>query len=227
MTIVRKESAVDPQLRWFGQARFGMFVHFGVYAPLGKGEWAMYHEDIRREAYEPLMAEFCPHRFDADEWVDVAEGAGARYITVTAKHHDGFCLFDSALTDWKITNTPFGRDLIGELVAACQRRGMRIVLYYSQPDWHHPNYVHLPGAFKDLWYARADDAPDWRRYQAYLRGQVLELVTQYGPIDGLWFDGSHKSEQAWQGKQLYALIKQHQPGAVVNDRARYGDFFTP
>jgi alpha-L-fucosidase len=204
-----------------------MFVHFGVYAPLGKGEWAMYHENIRRPAYEKLMQAFDPHRFDADEWVDVAERAGARYITVTAKHHDGFCLFDSDLTEWKITNTPFGRDLIGELVAACQRRGVRIILYYSQPDWHHPNYVHLPGAFKDLWYTRPDDEPDWPKYQAYLHGQVRELVTKYGPVDGIWFDGSHKSQGAWRGKELYDLIKRHQPHAVVNDRARYGDFLTP
>jgi len=187
----------------------------------------MYHEQIRRRQYEKLMARFNPTRFDADAWVDLAARAGARYITATAKHHDGFCLFDSRHTDFKITKTPFGRDLIGELIHACQRRGMHIILYYSQPDWHHPNYVHKLGAFKDLQRPPPTDRPDWPKFQQYLENQVLELVTRYGRIDGIWFDGSHKSERDWRGRHLYQLIKRRQPWAVVNDRARYGDFFTP
>ncbi len=218
---------IPEELRWFDESRFGMFVHFGLYSLLGRGEWVMYNEPIPRAEYAALAQRFNPVRFDAEEWVALAQDAGARYITVTAKHHDGFCLFDSALTDFKITNTPFGRDLIGELAGACHRAGTRLILYYSQPDWHHPNYVHHRGAYKDLADPPATDVPDWPRYQEYLEGQVRELCTRYGRIDGIWWDGSHKTEEAWRGRRLYALIKEHQPHAVVNDRARYGDFFTP
>ncbi len=224
--MIVKRGLAD-ELHWFPEARFGMFIHFGLYALLGRGEWVMYHEDIPREEYEKLARRFNPKRFNADEWVETAKRCGARYITVTAKHHDGFCLFGSDLTDYNITNTPFGRDLIGELIAACHRHRMPICLYYSQPDWHHPSFVHRQGAFKDLQYDRPDDEPNWRRFQEYVEGQVLELCTKYGRIDGIWFDGVHKAEREWRGRRLYRLIKQHQPGAIVNDRAGRGDFFTP
>jgi alpha-L-fucosidase len=204
-----------------------MFVHFGIYALLGSGEWVQYHQRIPRRTYEQLAGRFNPVRFDPDDWVTLAEQAGCRYITFTVKHHDGFCMFDSDLTEFKITNTPFRRDLTADLVAACQRRGMRIVLYYSPPDWHHPSFVHLPGAFKDLDPVPADQRPDWCAYLAYFHGQVRELCTKYGRIDGLWFDGSHKSEEMWQGRQVFEMIKSLQPHAVVNDRVRHGDFFTP
>jgi alpha-L-fucosidase len=221
------EPGIKDELRWFYEARFGMFVHFGLYSLLGRGEWVQYHEGIPRAEYGKLCGKFNPSRFCAEEWVGLAEEAGAKYIAVTAKHHDGFCLFDSVLTDFKITNTPFKRDLIGELAQACQRRGMRIVFYYSQPDWHHPNYLHHPGAFKDLPHPPANDRPDWPAYVKYYMGQVEELCTKYGRIDGIWFDGSHKTVEEWRGREIYALIKQHQPHAVVNDRGRCGDFFTP
>jgi len=221
------QPTIPDAIRWFADARFGMFVHFGLYALVGRGEWVMYNENIPRAEYEKLANQFNPHRFDAKEWVALAQDAGARYITVTAKHHDGFCLFDSALTDWKITNTPFRRDLIGELVDACHARDMRIIFYYSQPDWHHPNFVHQPGAFKDLNPPPKNGTPDWDRYVEYYIGQVRELCTNYGRIDGIWFDGSHKTEKQWRGREVYETIKTLQPTAVVNDRARYGDFFAP
>ena len=225
--IVSRKSKNDPKLKWFDEARFGMFVHFGLHSLLGRGEWVMYKENIPRIEYEKLMQKFNPVRFNADEWVTLAQESGARYITVTAKHHDGFCLFDSKLTDFKITNTPFGRDIIRELAEACHLKKMPLVIYYSQPDWHHPNFVHRKKAFKDLQPQPSTDEPNWSRYQEYLEGQILELVTNYGKIHGIWFDGSHKSEKEWRGKRLYRLIKKHQPQAVVNDRGRYGDFFTP
>ncbi|MFO7948453.1 MAG: alpha-L-fucosidase [Armatimonadota bacterium] len=221
------ERPLDPKLQWFPEARFGMFVHFGLYALLGRGEWVMLREDIRRDDYEPLMHEFNPAKFDADEWVQTAKRAGCRYMTVTAKHHDGFCLWDTDLTDFKITTTPFGRDLIGELIDACHRHDFRICLYYSQPDWHHPNYVHRPGAFKDLQYERPEDEPDWEKFLEFYHGQVEELCTKYGRIDGIWFDGVQRTEEEWQGEAVYRMIKRHQPAAVVNDRAGYGDFYTP
>lgn len=227
MPIVSKKSRLDPKIRWFDKARFGMFIHFGIYSQLGRGEWVMYEEDIPRHEYEKLSQTFNPRNFDAQEWVSLAQEAGARYINFGAKHHDGFCMFDSQLTDFKITNTPFERDLVGELIEACQRSGMPIILYYSQPDWHHPNYLHRKGAFKDLQNPPPDQDPDWPLFQDYIEGQVKELVTNYGKIDGIWFDGSHKSRAEWRGEKLYRMIKSHQPHAVVNDRARFGDFFTP
>lgn len=224
MIVIRE---ISPDLQWFPEARFGMFIHFGLYSLLGRGEWVMHREHIPRDEYEQLMKNFNPCKFDADQWVAEAERGGCRYMTVTAKHHEGFCLFDSELTDFKITNTSFGRDLIGELIDACHRHNMPIILFYSQPDWHHPNYVHRPGAFKDLQYEHGEDDPDWPRYLEYYHGQVEELCTNYGRIDGIWFDGVHRREDQWQGRRIYELIKEHQPTAVVNDRAGYGDFFTP
>ena len=224
---INTDPANRAAIQWWREARFGMFIHWGLYALLQRGEWVMYREQIPRAEYEHLLARFNPSRFAADDWVALARDAGARYIAVTAKHHDGFCLFDSALTDFKITNTPFRRDLIGELVDACQRHDMRIVFYYSQPDWRHVNFVNRKGAFKEWQTERPEDEPDWPRYQAYLEGQVRELCTNYGRIDGIWWDGSHRGEADWRGRQLYELIKAHHPHAVVNDRARYGDFFTP
>ncbi len=214
-------------LQWFPEARFGMFIHFGLYAIPARGEWVMLRENIMREDYEPLMKRFRLPKFDADEWVDVARRSGCRYITITAKHHDGFCLFASELTDYTIANTPFKRDLIGELVQACHRADMPICFYYSQPDWHHPNFVHRPGAFKDLQYERPEDTPDWDAYLDYYIGQVRELCSNYGRIDGIWFDGVQRTEAEWRGKHVYDMIKKLQPSAVVNDRAGYGDFFTP
>ncbi len=218
---------IPENLKWFQDARFGMMIHFGVYSLLGRGEWVMYSGHIPREDYEALSRRFDPFRFDADEWVDFAIGSGCRYITFTAKHHDGFCMWDSAFTDYKITNTPFGRDLMGELIGACHRRELPIIVYYSQPDWHHKNYVNIPGAFKDLAEPPPDQQPDWPKYRQYLFDQVEEICTKYGRIDGIFFDGSHKSEETWGGRELYALIKRYQPDAVVNDRARCGDMYTP
>ncbi|HAU38467.1 MAG TPA: hypothetical protein DCX07_12230 [Phycisphaerales bacterium] len=224
-TIVHKP--LDPKASWFPKLRFGMFVHFGLYSIPARDEWMMNHERIAFPEYRKLMKRFNPRRFDARQWVRSARQAGAKYIALTAKHHDGFCLFDSALTDYKITNTPFGRDLVGEVVDACHRDGMRIVLYYSQPDWAHPCYVPAPGCLKDWRVGSPTDTPDWPAYLRYLFGQVEELCTKYGRIDGLWFDGMNKGESEWRGRALYRMIKRLQPHAVVNDRAGCGDCYTP
>lgn len=217
---------IPDELRWFYKARFGMFVHYGISSLLGRGEWVMYWENIPRREYEKLAADFNPIKFSAADWVGLAVDAGARYMTVTAKHHDGFCLFDSKLTDFTSTNTPFGRDIIGELADECGRRSLPLILYYSQPDWHHPNFVHNSGAFKDLDAPPESDEPDWEKYLEFYIGQVEELMKQYEPA-GIWFDGSHKTEEEWRGREVYELIKRYDPNAIVNDRGRYGDMFTP
>ena len=226
--IVSKKSATDPKLKWFKDARLGMFVHFGPYALLERGEHTLNVHKMQRAEYEKLRTKFNPHRFNADEWIDVAEDMGARYITITAKHLDGFLMYDSALTDYKITNTPFGRDLVGELIEACHRRNMRICLYYSREEWHHRNYVHTPGVGYSLSVPLPDQKPDWPKYMEYFMGQLREMCTKYGRIDGFWFDAYGPSMPGDPTpKQVYDLIKHYQPGAVVNDRNEYGDFFTP
>jgi alpha-L-fucosidase len=220
------QPGIPDELRWFYEARFGMFVHFGVSSILGRGEWVMYREKIPAREYEKLANEFNPEKFSAADWVGLAVESGARYLNVTSKHHDGFCLFNTKLTHFNSLNTPFGRDLIGELAEECAKRSLPLVLYYSQPDWHHPNFVHNRGAFKDLDEPAEGNDPDWQKYLDFYMGQVEELMIQYGPA-GIWFDGSHKTESDWKGREVYELIKRYNPNAIVNDRGRYGDMFTP
>jgi alpha-L-fucosidase len=202
-----------------------MFIHFGLYSTARVADGRVRYDaaTVRSGRYDALMRDFNPRKFDPFEWVDLAQEAGARYLVLTTKHTEGFCLFDSKLTDFKVTRTPFGRDLVGEVVAACHRRKMRVMLYYGLREWHHPHYVErdLPPSGQP--FAR----PDWRRYIEYYHGQVRELCSNYGRIDGIWFDGSFRTEREWQGRKVYRLIKALQPRALVNDRAVHGDYLTP
>jgi len=205
------DDAAEP-VKAFQEMRFGMFVHWGIYSILGRGEWVMNNEKIPIAEYEPLQKQFNPAEFNADEWVSLAKEAGQKYLTFTSKHHDGFCMFDSALTDYTSMHAPCHRDFCGELVRACRKQGLKIMFYYSLLDWHHSDYqTNLP------------------KYLGYCHGQVRELCTKYGPIDGIWFDGGweHSAEE-WQAQKLVTMIRQLQPNAVINDRSRYdGDFGTP
>lgn len=160
-------------LQAFVEADFGLSVHWGLYALHGGGpEWMLYSERIPFEIYQQRMQAFNPTRFDAEEWGDLMLEAGCKFLLITSKHHDGFCMFDTALTDWKVTNTAFGRDPIAELSRALQARGLGLRFYYSLLDWTHPAYRH-----------------DWPAYVAYYQGQLRELLTNYGPISGIVFDG--------------------------------------
>ena len=200
------------RLRWFEEARFGMFVHWGIYSILGRGEWVMHNEKIPVAEYEKLQAQFNPTEFDAEEWVALAKAAGMKYLTITSKHHDGFCMFDSKLTNYTSMHAPAKRDLIGELTRACQKAGIKISYYYSLLDWHHPDYK-----------------TDLPKYVEYAKGQLRELCANYGKIDGIWFDGGweHSAEE-WHSKELCEMIRQLQPGILINNRSRYdGDFVTP
>jgi alpha-L-fucosidase len=207
-------------IAWFRQARLGMFIHFGLYSLPGAGtEWRMQTELISRADYRKLMESFNPVNFNADDWIKAAKSMGANYITVTTKHHDGFCLWDTEFTDHKITNTPFGRDLIGELVEACHENDMRIIFYYSLLDWYHPAYVNTEAP--DWPSSRPEDQPDWAEYQEYLENQIRELCTKYGRVDGIWWDvGITKNAKEWQSEKLYNLIHELQPEAVVNNRSQ-------
>ncbi|HTR19497.1 MAG TPA: alpha-L-fucosidase [Gemmatimonadales bacterium] len=235
--------ASEDRLAWWREARFGMFIHWGLYSILA-GEWggrADYAEWIRNSAhiplteYDKLVARFNPTVFDADRWVSLAKAAGMRYVTITSKHHDGFCLFDSKQTDFCIRSTPFKRDIMREMADACRRHGLRICWYHSIMDWHHPDY--LP---RRDWEAETRVVGDARfaRYVDHLHRQVTELLTNYGDIGVMWFDGNW--EETWtheMGRALYDKCRALQPGVIVNNRVEgwsptpiadhLGDFGTP
>jgi alpha-L-fucosidase len=213
----------DPRLDWWREAKFGMFIHWGLYAiPAGIwngrqvpgiGEWIMYNAEIPVADYEPLAAQFNPVEFDAAEWVRLAKAAGQKYIVITSKHHDGFCLFDSDLTDYNIVDaTPFGRDPLRELADECQAQGIRLGFYYSQTqDWHHPD-----GDGND-W----DFDPKTKDFAGYIdnyvKPQVRELLTNYGPIAIIWFDTPKGITQA-QSQSLLDLVHELQPDCLVCGR---------
>ncbi len=202
--------------QWFQDAKLGLFVHWGVYSLLEKGEWVMDRDKLPIREYAKLPPRFNPARFDAESWVKLAKGAGARYITVTAKHHDGFCMFDSKLTDYDIVEaTPYRADPLKMLADACRQQGIKLFFYYSLLDWHHPDYF-PPG--KTGHTAGREGRGNWKQYVAYYQGQVRELCTRYGEIGGIWFDGWwDRPEADWDLAGTYRMIHELQPGALVGN----------
>jgi len=209
----------SPQgLTWFQDARFGMFIHWGLYSIIGKQEWVMHTDRIPAPEYEKLVPQFNPVKFDADAWVRTAADAGQKYIIVTSRHHDGFSMYDTALSDYKVTNTPFRRDPLAELAEACSRHGVKLGFYVSLLDWHHPAYRF-----------RAESGLAWEDYLGFLHGQVRELCTQYGEVAAVWFDGDwphsalgeenayFASGGSFEYDQLYDLIHELQPDAVIEN----------
>ncbi len=226
-----KSEKPDPRLDWWREARFGMFIHWGLYSvPAGKwgdstrhAEWIMTTAQIPVPEYEKFLGQFNPVKFDADAWARKAKDAGMDYIVITSKHHDGFALFDSKVSDYDIMRTPFKRDIMKELAAACRKVGIRICWYHSIMDWHHPDYLPRRGWEKKGPKMRSAEGADYERYVAYMRGQVKELLTNYGPIGIMWFDGEWES--TWrheQGLELYKLCLELQPDVIVNDRVDKG-----
>jgi alpha-L-fucosidase len=208
----------SPQgLAWFQDIRFGMFVHWGLYSLLGRGEWVMHLERIPSAEYRPLAQQFNPVRFDAEAWVSIAADAGQRYLVITSRHHDGFSMYDTALSDYKVTNTPFERDPVAELADVCARRGdVKLGFYCSLLDWNHPAYRY-----------RQESGLAWSDYLDFLHGQVRELCTNFGEIACLWFDGDWPRQPfdatntyfepggSFEYDKLYDMIHTLQPGAVV------------
>lgn len=207
---------------WFREARFGMFIHWGLYAIPARGEWVRSHEELSIQDYEPYFHQFDPVDYNPQEWVRLAKAAGMKYAVMTAKHHDGFCLFDSAYSDYKCTNTRAGRDLVREFVDACHEEGIRAGLYFSIIDWHHPDYPKYGDLFHPMRNNEAfkDEKIDFDRYLDFMHNQVRELVTNYGKLDILWFDFAYgeMTGEKWRATALINMVRQHQPQVIIDNR---------
>jgi alpha-L-fucosidase len=199
---------------WFQEARFGLFIHWGIYSVLGRGEWVMQNEHIPIAEYEKVAGRFDPTAYDPAAWVEMAKAAGMRYITITSKHHDGFAMFDSKVSDYDVVDrTPYGRDVLKPLAAECRKQGLKLFFYYSQLDWHHPDY--FPRGRTGQWAGRPESG-EWTRYLDYMDAQLTELLTGYGPLGGIWFDGWwDKPEADWRLGKTYAMIHRLQPAALI------------
>jgi alpha-L-fucosidase len=226
-----KESPQERAARmaWFNEARFGMFIHWGLYAvPAGEwngkpvdgiGEWIMNRAKIPLAEYRPLVQQFNPSKYDPAEWARIAKGAGMRYVVITSKHHDGFCLWDSKETTYDAASTPHGKDLLRPLADAVRAEGLTMCFYHSIMDWQHPNYEPLASWDK----AREGHQPDMNAYVKYLKAQLRELVQDYGPVGIMWFDGEW--EASWtheRGVDLYNYVRGLQPSILVNNRVDKG-----
>ena len=229
---------------WFRRDRFGMFIHWGLYAMPARHEWIKTREKITEADYNRYFTHFDPDLYDAREWARQAKRAGMKYAVLTTKHHEGFCMWDSKFTDYKCTNTPAGRDLVREYVDAFRAEGLRVGFYYSLIDWHHPEFP------IDMLHPRRDDPDalaqstgrDMRKYAQYMRDQVTELLSDYGKIDIIWFDFSYpdnngtgdkawmkgKGKDDWEAEQLVALARKLQPGIIIDNRTGLEqDIWTP
>jgi len=215
----------EARMKWWTDARFGMFIHWGLYALPARHEWVKNNEKITDEAYQKYFDHFNPDLYNPVEWARAAKNAGMKYIVITSKHHEGFCLWDSKYTDYKAPKTPAGRDLLKPLVEAARAEGLKIGFYYSLLDWHHPDYTvdrcHPMWGNKE--FMEKAKARDFGRYQEYLYNQVRELMTEFGTIDALFMDFSFpgkdgKGRADWQSEKLIKMIRELQPGIVVDDR---------
>lgn len=210
------------RMKWFAEARFGMFIHWGLYSvPAGEyggktgyGEWIMESAKIPASEYEKFAGQFNPVKFNAREWAHLAKLAGMKYLVITSKHHDGFAMYRSALTDWCIKSTPFQRDPLKELAEACKAEGITFCVYHSIMDWHNPDYEP-----RRAWNDTAKGTPNMDRYTDFLKGELKELLTNYGPLGILWFDGEW--ENTWtteRGIEIYNFVRGLQPQIIVNNR---------
>jgi alpha-L-fucosidase len=208
---------------WFFEKRFGMFVHWGLYAIPGWHEQHQWRGRVPRDQYVQLAGHWNPVKYDPDAWLDLAQAAGMKYLCLTTKHHDGFCLWNTQQTAYNTMNTPYGKDVLKMLADACHRRRFPLCLYYSIADWHHPNYPNQ-GRHHEL-PPQPGDQPDWDKYLEFLKAQVRELCTNYGEIHGFWWDMNVPEHV---DRSINAMIRRLQPGAVINNRGfDEGDFGTP
>ncbi len=221
------EAQKAERMKWWTDARFGMFIHWGLYAMPARHEWVKNYERLTNEQYQNYFENFNPDLYNPKEWAKMAKEAGMKYVVLTSKHHEGFCNFDSKFTDYKSTNTPFGKDIIKEYVEAFRAEGLKVGFYYSLIDWHHPDYTidsrHPQRQESDTAYARLNKGKDMSRYREYMKNQVRELLTNYGEISIIWFDFSFpgkngKGRKDWDSEGLIKLARSLQPGIIVDDR---------
>lgn len=221
------EAQKAQRMKWWTDARFGMFIHWGLYALPARHEWVKNRERMTDEQYQKYFELFDPDLYNPKEWARMAKEAGMKYVVLTAKHHEGFCLWDSKFTDYKSTNTPCGKDLIKEYVEAFRAEGLKVGFYYSLIDWHHPDYTidsrHPQRQESDAEYEILNRGKDMNRYREYMKNQVRELLTNYGEISIIWFDFSFpgkngKGRQDWDSENLLKLARSLQPGIIVDDR---------
>jgi alpha-L-fucosidase len=217
----------EQRMKWWEDARFGLFIHWGLYSvPAGEwkgdtthAEWIRTTAQIPIKEYEKFVQQFDPEKFNAEEWVKLAKAAGMKYIVITTKHHDGFCMFDTKQTDFDIMSTPFHRDVMKELATACKKEGIQLCFYHSIMDWHQPYYFPRREWEKD----RPGTGSNFDAYVSYLKNQLRELLTNYGKIGVLWFDGQW--ENTWtheRGKDLYEYVRSLQPSIIINNRVDVG-----
>lgn len=215
------------RMKWWTDSRFGMFIHWGLYALPARHEWVKNYERMTNDDYQKYFENFNPDLYNPKEWARMAKEAGMKYVVLTSKHHEGFCLFDSRYTDYKSTNTPLGRDIIREFVEAFRAEGLKVGFYYSLIDWHHPDYTidsrHPQRQDNDSAYARLNKGKDMAKYRTYMKNQVRELLTNYGEISIIWFDFSFpgkngKGRKDWDSEGLIKLARSLQPGIIIDDR---------
>ena len=206
-----------PHMQWWREARLGMIVHWGLYSQLARGEWVMNRECIPREAYEKLADTWRPREGCVREWAAAARRAGMKYMILTAKHHEGFCLWDTAQTDYNAVQRGPGRDLVAELTEACRAEGLGVGLYYSLMDWHHP----------DGWRCR-EDAAARRRFLDFTQGCIRELLSHYGRIDILFYDVPMPlpTAESWESERMNAMARELQPGLIINERSKRPEDYT-
>ena len=241
-------SAYEARVQWFREARFGMFIHWGLYSIPARGEWVRSDEQMPESEYMPYFDEFNPRDYNPRAWAKAAKEAGMQYVVLTAKHHDGFCLFDSQYTDFKSTNTKLGRDIVRDFVEAVRAEGMRVGLYFTLIDWHHPDYPHYGDRYHPMRNHPecSNENRDFNRYLEYMFNQAREICSNYGKLDLLWFDFSydHMRGETWKATEFIEMVRSLQPNVIIDNRLEvsgegfgslhdcrptpyHGDFVTP
>lgn len=212
--------------KWFDSARFGLFIHWGAFSVLGDGEWVMNNRNIRVPEYTRLITIFNPEQFNAQQWVAAAKNAGMQYITLITRHHDGFSIWDTQQSDWKITRTSWGKDALKQMADECHRQGIKLFVYYSLLDWYRTDYQYETGRTGHG--TGRTQKSDWPHYIAFMKAQLTELLTNYGEINGVWFDGfwdqlgsdtakDQPSHVDWHITEIYELIHRLQPQCLVGN----------
>jgi len=222
----KSQTKQNDKIKWWTEARFGMFIHWGLYSMAARHEWLKKIEEITDEDYQKYFELFDPDLYDPTEWAQMAKQVGMKYFVITTKHHEGFCLWDSKYTEYKATNTSYGKDLIKPMVQAFRNEGLRVGFYYSLLDWHHPEYsvdYHHP-MYQNEEFKQKTKHRNVKKYAEYLRNQVRELLTEFGQIDCLFLDFSFpdltdgKGREDWQSEKLLKMIRELQPNIIINDR---------